>query len=418
MEILFLIIGLLIGAIVSWYFLSKKHNELQSDLEERLSFEKEQRVKTQSELQSLKNVHDEVYKNMKNNLDLLAAKSMQENNKNFMQLAQVTMDKYFEKADNKTSKKENELINVLKPIKEKLDRQENLVKSFQSNSDKTFGSIKNYIEELNKSQNTLAKETQLLASALKSPRVRGRWGEIGLKRIIDFSGMSEFCDYEEQANVNTEEGRLRPDLVVSLPDNKKIIVDSKVPLNAYLEAIETSDDKLQKEYLEKHAKAVQSHVKQLSSKAYWSQFEGSVDFVVLYMEVEPAFAAALQQNKNLITDAIQNRIVFATPTTLITLLQTVAYSWKQHKATENAIAIWHTTKESYNRIAIFTEHLQKIGINIDNLSKTFNQAVGSWEHRVEPGLRKIEELGIDSENKNLKKINRTENTVRSLKKTN
>ncbi len=416
MEILFLIIGLLIGAIASWYFLNKKHNEQKSDLEERLSFEKEERIKTQSELQAAKNVHDEVYKNMKTNLDLITSKSIQENNKNFMQLAQVTMDKYFEKADNTASKKENEIINVLKPIKEKLDKQEDLVKAFQSNNDKTFGSLKNYIEELNKSQNDLSKETRLLSSALKSPRVRGRWGEIGLKRIIDFSGMSEFCDYEEQKNVNTEEGRLRPDLVVNLPDNKKIIVDSKVPLNAYLEAIETSDEALQKSYLEKHAKAVQNHVKQLSSKAYWSQFEGSADFVVLYMEVEPAFAAALQQNKNLITDAIQNKVVFATPTTLITLLQTVAYSWKQHKATENAIAIWHSTKEIYNRIAIFTEHLQRIGLDIDKLSKTFNQAVGSWEHRVEPGLRKIQELGIDNENKDLKKINRTENTVRTLKK--
>jgi len=416
MEILFLIIGLLIGVIASWYFLSKKHNEQKNDLEERLSFEKEERIKTQSELQAAKNVHDEVYKNMKNNLDLLTSKSIQENNKNFMQLAQVTMDKYFEKADNTASKKENEIINVLKPIKEKLDKQEDLVKAFQSNSDKTFGSLKNYIEELNKSQNDLSKETRLLSSALKSPRVRGRWGEIGLKRIIDFSGMSEFCDYEEQTNINTDDGRLRPDLVVNLPDNKKIIVDSKVPLNAYLEAIETSDEALQNSFLEKHAKAVQNHVKILSSKAYWSQFEGSADFVVLYMEVEPAFAAALQQNKNLITDAIQNKIVFATPTTLITLLQTVAYSWKQHKATENAIEIWHSTKESYNRIAIFTEHLQKIGLDIDKLSKTFNQAVGSWEHRVEPGLRKIQELGIDNENKDLKKISRTENTVRTLKK--
>lgn len=416
MEILFLIVGLLVGGIVAWFVANKKFAEREKDSNERLAFEKEQRIKLQAELQSVKNIHEEVYRNMRNNLDLQATKSMQENSKNFMQLAQLTMEKYLEKAENRTSEKEQELINVLKPIKERLDKQEEMVKTFRTDSDKTFGSIKNYIEELNKSQNNLAKETQLLASALKSPRIRGRWGEIGLKRIIDFAGMSEYCHYEEQANVNTHEGRLRPDLIVNLPDDKKIIVDSKVPLNSYLEAIEESDEQTRNQHLANHAKAVQNHVKQLSSKAYWEQFEGSADFVVMYIEVEPAFAASLQYNKNLITDAIQNRVVFATPTTLITLLQTVAYSWKQHKATENAIAIWHTTKETYNRIAIFTEHLQKIGSNIDQLSRSYNQAVGSWEHRVEPGLRKIEELGINSENKKLQKPEKTENTVRKPKK--
>ncbi len=415
MGILYLIIGVLLGAIISWFWSNKKFRNILSDLEEKLSFEKEERIKTKSELQSVRKVYDEVYKNMKNNLNLHSTKSMQENNKNFLNLAQITLDKYFTKANHEASNKEKEFVNLLKPIKEHLDKQENLVKTFQSDNDKTFGSIINYIETLNNSQNLLAKEANKLASALKSPRVRGRWGEIGLKRIIGFSGMSEYCDYDEQFSINTDSGRLRPDLVVNLPENKKIIVDSKVPLNAYLNAIEATDEKLQNQYLENHAKAVQSHVKQLSSKSYWSQFDNSIDFVVLYIEVEPAFAAALQQNKNLITDAIQNRIVFATPTTLITLLQTVAYTWKQHKATENAITIWQSSKEAYSRISIFIDHLQKIGINIDNLTKTYNQAIGSWEHRVEPSLRKIESLGIKTENRKHKKLKKSENNTRKVK---
>jgi DNA recombination protein RmuC len=227
--------------------------------------------------------------------------------------------------------------------------------------------------------------------------------------------MSSFCDFNEQVNRDTDDGRLRPDMIVNLPDNKRIVIDSKVPLNKYLEGIESESDETRKQCFMEHAKAVERHVKNLSSKAYWSQFDNSVDFVVLYIEVEPAFGAALFENNQLLLDAIQNRIVFATPTTLITLLQTVAFSWKQHTATENAIQIWQSAKEIYERLAIFTEYIQKLGTDINSISKTYNQAVGSWESRVMPAIRKMENLGISSEKKTIQEIQPVESITREIK---
>ena len=390
MNILFLLIGLLSGLIISWLYSNHKFNKAKLQLDKNILAEKELRIKAEANIESLTKVYNNAQENLKNSFDKIVNDAVNNNNENFLLLANQSMEKYFT------------------PLKEKLDKHENLVKNIQSDSDKTFGSLRNYIEELNKSQDRLAKETNSLVSALKSPKVRGKWGEIGLKRIVEFSGMSPYCDFSEQVSVKSDEQMFRPDLIVYLPGNKQIVVDSKVPLNAYLDAIETNNEKLRKQFLIKHSKALQTHAKQLSSKAYWSQFDEAVDFVVLYIEVEPAFGAALLENNKLVLEAIKNRIVFATPTTLITLLQTVAYSWKQQKATENATRIWHSTKELYERIAKFTEHIQKIGTNIDSLAKSYNNAIGSWKYRVEPGLKKLQELGIDSEKKKIKELEKTD----------
>ena len=415
MEILFLIIGILVGGILSWFWSNNKFKETNKKILQELSKEKELRIKAEVNLESLKEVYNKAQENLKNSFNNIASEAIKNNNESFLFLANQTMEKYINKAENNFEKQNIAFSSLLKPLKEKIDKHEDLVKNIQTNSSETFGSIKNYIEELNKNQNNLSKETHALVSALKSPKIRGKWGEIGLKRIIEFSGMSSYCDFSEQVNVQTDDKRLRPDLVVYLPDNKKIVIDSKVPLNSYLEALETEDEKIKQQHLINHTKAVKNHIKELSSKAYWSQFDESVDFVVLYIEVEPAFGAALAQNNKLVFEAIQKRIVFATPTTLISMLQTVAYSWKQQKATDNAVKIWHSAKEIYNRIAIFTEHLQKIGVNINNLTKTYNNAVGSWEHRVAPGLKTMNELGIDSEKKKIENLYKIENLTRELK---
>ena len=270
------------------------------------------------------------------------------------------------------------------------------------------------MEELSKSQKSLEKETGALVTALKSPKVRGRWGEIGLKRIVEFSGMSHYCDFDEQVNKNTDDGALRPDMIVNLPENRKIIVDSKMPLNAYLDALEAEEELTKQELMKNHAKAVALHVKNLSAKAYWSQFDNSIDFVVLYIEVESAFSAALSVNPRLIVEGLQNKIVFATPTTLITMLQTVAYSWKQQKSGENAQQIIQSSHEVFERIAIFNEYIQKIGTNISSLVKTFNQSVGSWEGRVLPSIRKVEALGLKSENRKIESLEKIESSVRKI----
>ncbi len=411
-ELLFFLLGFAACAII--FFLVNSSNNKEKD--QFITKEKEARLKAEAELVALKKYYEESGKHIKETFESLASNVMQTNAKSFIQLAQQTMEKYISKANDDYDKRKESIDYLVKPLKESLDKHENLVKDLQLTSNKTFGSLQSYLEELNRNQKNLEKETNALVTALKSPKVRGRWGEIGLKRIVEFSGMASFCHFNEQVNVSGEENNFRPDMVVSLPDSKKIVIDSKVPLSAYLESFESDNDTTRKDLIARHSKAVATHVKQLSSKAYWSQFDNTVDFVVLYIEVEPAFGAALAENPNLIVEAIQNRIVFATPSTLITLLQTVAYSWKQHTATENAVKIWQASQELYERLAQFSEYYQKIGSEINSLSKVFNQSIGSWESRIIPSIQKMENLGVNSEKKKPIVIEQLENETRKFKK--
>jgi DNA recombination protein RmuC len=400
-EFLIFAAGLSIGFLIAWIFSDKKNREQNraqiQQLESELKRESGERIKAESELSALKK-SDEM---QRKSFESIAGNVLQKNSELFLQIAGESLNKYTSDARKDFNYNKEAVGEMLKPLKESLDKHEELVKNLNENSNKTFGSLRTYLEELNKSQQSLEKETGALVNALKSPKVRGRWGEIGLKRIVEFSGMSEYCDFEMQVHVSGEDGRMRPDMIVNLPGGKRIAVDSKVPLNSFLEMLETDNEKEKAELSENHAKAVARHMRELSAKNYWAQFDETVDFVVMYIEVEPAFGAALSVQKNLLAEAVSNRIVFATPTTLIALLQTVAYSWKQQTATENAVKIWKSGKDLFERLVVFTDYLQKLGNQLASTVKTYNQAVGSWESRVMPGVKKLESLGSSSEKKSL-----------------
>ncbi len=433
-ELFIFILGTGIGVMFTYILVSKKEQEKhkeentkaeqellaekerRKETEQELLAEKERRMKAEAEIKAFLSKNSSQDTAIKNMMEAVAAKAMQTNSETFLKMAKQVMGNYIGAAGNTIKENKHNLSAVIEPLRQKLDKQEALVRELENHNNRTFGSLKNYLEQLNKGYNLLAKETSTLSTALKAPKVRGRWGEIGLKRLVEFSGMSNYCDFDEQLTTNTEHGKLRPDMIVNLPDRKKIVVDSKVPLNAFLEAIETDDEALKAELAKKHRRAVEQHLKNLASKAYWAQFEDTVDFVVMYIEVEPAFGLALSENKNLVTDAMSNRIVFATPTTLITLLQTVSYSWKQHKATENATKIWQQSKEIYERMANFADYFRKIGSGLNNLNKTYNQAVGSWESRIMPSLRKMEQLGVSSEKKEIKPTEEQDIVPRELRK--
>ncbi len=414
-EIIFLLSGIIAGLFFMYVKNNKSVSVVTDEYRTALEAERERRIKAESELKAFIIAQENNKSYLQNTVQSFASQALSVNNDNFIKMASQTMEKYFQKANTDMDKNTERLNHLINPLKESITKHELLVKDLQLSNSNIFGNIQNYIQELGKQQKMLEKETQSLVTALKAPKVRGRWGEIGLRRIVEFSGLSEFCDFTEQTVVNDEDDkRLRPDMIVNLPDNKKIVIDSKLPLSAYLDAVEATTDESRDQKLELHAKAVATHVKQLSSKGYWSQFDSSVDFVVLYIEVEPAFGAALSYNNQLITDAIQNRIVFATPTTLITLLQTVAYTWKQHKATENAIEIWKASVELYDRLAVFSEYFSKIGQQLNTAAKVYNQAVGSWESRVIPGIRKIENIGVNSEKKKISSITDIDTAIRDL----
>jgi len=411
-EFLFLLVGIAIGGFAAWFTASgraenisrQKMKELESDFKQ----ETAQRIRYETELSILKKSTN----GGSDNFEAIAAKALKNSSEMFIKLANETMEKVSGKAESNFKGTQNAIEGIVKPLQTSLQKHEKLLAEMREGSSETFGSLKSYLTELAKSQKSLEKETGALASALKSPNVRGRWGEIGLRRIVEFSGMTEFCDFETQVSINKDNQNFRPDMIVKLPGGKNIAVDSKVPLNAYLDMIEAENENDKSKFASLHAKSVMRHVKELSSKAYWSQFDNSVDFVVLYMEVEPAFGAALAENKNLFAEAAANRIVFATPATLIALLQTVSYSWKQQTATENAQKIWKQSNEIYERLAAFSEYLHKIGGGIESLAKTYNQSIGSWERRVQPSIRKMEELGAASEKKKLKELELSETQIR------
>lgn len=418
-EVLFLSAGLLIGGTIAWFLgraqASSGYLGEVRDLESRLNAEKEARIVAEERLKGQETALEEANSRLRESFDALASNALKSNNQAFMDLAKQTMEGYINQSKGDLGKKQEAIELMLKPFKESLDKHEGLVKALGESSRETFGSLKEYLNQLKASQESLEKETGALVTALKSPKVRGRWGEIGLKRVVEFSGMTAYCDFVEQQSIPTEESRLQPDLTVTLPGERSIIVDSKVPLNAYLEAVESEDETARKVLLTKHAQAVRTHMKDLGSKQYWSALDDTVDFVVLYIEIESAFAAAMIEDRELILDAIRNRVIFATPTTLITLLKTVAYSWKQQAVADNAVRIWNTGRDLFERLCVFTEHLQGMEKGITTAMKSYNSAVGSWETRVAPGIRKLERLGASSGKKELPTLEEIELVSREVK---
>lgn len=398
MNILFLIIGLLVGFISSWYFLSKKNEENKK----LIAYEREEKIKIKAELENQLRNQKNLDDKMKESLESYVLNAMQLSNENFINLAKKTLEKYFVEADKGLQNKTLEIEKIIEPLQKSLDNYDKKIIDFQENTAKSIGGVATYLKELASMQNELTKQTNSLVGALKSPRIRGRWGEIGLRRIVEYSGLNQYCDFSEQQQTETD--RLRPDMVINLPENRKIIVDSKLPLEAYISAFETDDEHQKLSLLKNHLKAVKDNVKLLSSKNYRDKFEQSIDFVVMYIEIEPALTAALTQDTSLINEALKYNVIIATPTTFVALLQTVAYGWRQHKLSENAQEILKEAHLFYERVGKFTEHFEKIGKSIGDLSSDFNKAVGSWQSRVEPSMRRIEQLGVKDNKKEIKRI--------------
>jgi DNA recombination protein RmuC len=293
--------------------------------------------------------------------------------------------------------REKAIEGLVAQIREALNKTEQQIQRIEKERAETFGSLKSSIESVVVGQQALQKETRSLVNALRRPEVRGQWGELTLRRLAELAGMVEHCDFAEQVHVRTEEGALRPDMVVHMPEGRDLVVDVKTPLDAYLEAVEASTDEARAAALRRHAQAVAERVRQLSSKNYWNQFEKSPDFVILFIPGDQFFSAALAELPSLIEDAIRQNVIITTPSSFVAILKTVAYGWRQTVLAQNAETIRTLAEELYKRLGVFTTHLTKLGRNLATSVDTFNSAVGSLERQVLPGARKFTELGVRPE---------------------
>ena len=300
------------------------------------------------------------------------------------------------------------------PLNASLTKMDEKINALEARREGAYHQMHTLLDQMRQSTAALDKETRSLVNALKTSTTRGRYGEIALRRLVEFSGMLEHCDFEEQVTTETETGRLRPDMIIRLPENRRVVVDSKVPLAAYLEIFETEDPQQQKLLMDRHITAIKTHLRQLGSKAYWDQFADAPDFVVLFMQIESSFGAALQAWPGVIEEALNNRIIIATPTTLITILRSIGYSWSQLSTIENIEAIRDAAVELYERSAILMEHMSNIGKGLTGTISHYNKAVGSLESSFLPQGRKIHQLAQGFTKKSLPDLLPVETTARDI----
>ncbi|MCK6467508.1 MAG: DNA recombination protein RmuC [Candidatus Brocadia sinica] len=333
----------------------------------------------------------------------LSSEALKSNNQSFLELAKITLEKYQAEAKGDLEQRQKAVEQLVTPIKQSLEKVDTQIQELEKARQHAYGSLTEQVKSLMYTQEKLQSETGNLVKALRTPTVRGHWGEIQLKRVVEIAGMLEYCDFDRQQTVTTEDGRLRPDMLVRLPGGKNIVVDAKTPLLAYLDALESTNDDQRLSKLRSHAQQIRSHMTKLSAKSYWEQFQPTPEFVVLFLPGEMFFSAALELDPALIEEGAKQHVILATPTTLIALLRAVYYGWRQEQMSENTRKISELGQELHERIATMTEHLTKLGGSLGKAVEAFNSAIASFEGRVLPSVRKFEVLGSGSK-KEIEKI--------------
>ncbi len=397
------------GALLAFLFFSGKISRLRNENAKlEISLELERKA-TDVQYQSMQQMN----KQLKDSFNALASEALQSNNSQFLRLAKENLEQFHIKAEGELEKREKAVENMVKPIREALDKTESQVRKMENERLQAHGALTRHLETMAESHRTLQNETRNLVQALRRPEVRGQWGELTLKRLAELAGMVEHCDFTEQDTVKTDAGNRRPDMVIRMPDRREIVVDAKTPLDAYLSAVESSSDDERRNHLTRHARNVRSRIKELSAKAYWEQLKYSPEFVVLFIPGDQFLSAALEIDHSLIEDALAQNVILATPTSLVALLRAIAYGWRQEVLAENADIIREIGQEMFTRLTTFAEHLAKLGRSLDNSVSAYNKAVSSYDSRVLPGARKFTELGISTK-KEPPKLEQVERMARQV----
>ena len=403
--------------------LRKQIEDLRRDLEaSRARVEQEQVKRAAAEtdltnqranLEERRRLLDEAEQKMKDAFQSLAASALETNSVRFLELAKTRFYTLKEEAAGELAERKVAIEGLVDPLRTAVEKLENHLTSVESSRQLTYGSLTEQLRKLTETSEDLRKETGSLVTSLRQPQIKGKWGELLLRRALELTGMSPFCDFVEQPTTETEDGRMRPDLIVKLPGGGVIVIDAKVPQGAFLNALSARS---QEEYLSamsEHARLVRNHVSQLASRKYWDQFPQSPEFVVLFLPAESFFSAALEQDRTLIEDAMDKRIILASPTTLLALLRTVAHGWRQERVAESAERISALGKELYERVLTFVEHMEGIRVGLEKANKSYNIAVGSLETRVLSSARKFKELGVQA-TAEIPSAEPTETALRSL----
>lgn len=385
-----LLAGLLIGALITWA-ITRRRNKTLSQSVELL----ETRIKAQDTLRSEREAaFEQANSRLTQAFSELANQSLKSNSENFLRMAEQNLGTQHEKAKREASEREKAVESLVKPIKETLERSHKQISELEKSRSEAYGSIKSQLETMQINQQSLKQETHNLVNALRRPEVRGRWGEITLRRLVELAGMVEHCDFQEQVHTSSEDKVFRPDMIVSMPGGRTLVVDVKTPLDAYLAAVEAPDDAQRKVALQRHSRNVREHIRKLASKSYHEQFSESPEFVILFIPGDQFLSAALNEDPDLIESALSQQIILATPTSFVALLKAVAYGWRQLALAENAQEIKKLAEDMYGRLNAFVGHLNKLGRQLHSSVEHYNRAVGSLERKVLPGARKFVELGI------------------------
>lgn len=419
-ELFIVVLMICIGttAIITWLVAKQiavakisglhKEMDLLRDAHEKQQLQMQQRLQDQQ--QFINNAQDD----LKNAFGALSASALQHNNVSFVQLATAKLEQKVTEAKGEFEKKEQAIGELVRPLSESLKNVDQKIQELEVNRVKAYSDIWNYLDQVKSTTEGLKKETSNLVGALKTSHSRGRYGELALRRLVEHAGMFEHCDFEEQVTVEDDHGKLRPDMIIKLPGDKKLVVDSKAPLSAYMRMFECDDTDQQKLCLTQHVTAIRDHLRKLSAKSYWSQFEEAPDFVIMYIHIESSYGVALQADPELIEDAMKNRIIIATPTVLLSILLGVGYSWNQLKTMDNISAIRDAAVELHDRSAVLIEHIAALGKGLNGSVAHYNKVIGSLEVSFLPQARKINSLSQAYTKKQIPEMGPIETSVRQI----
>ncbi|MCB0327012.1 MAG: DNA recombination protein RmuC [Bdellovibrionales bacterium] len=416
--------GLFLGSVLIWVYWKTKYQSTQ----EKLDLAQSQQEQLRNELQEEKNQHRisldrlslvekdlvkfqtisekdqqkfeenlKIIENLKSQIQsefkVLSSQALKENQESFLHLAQENLEKFHIQAKDHLEQKKQSIEHLVHPIKDSLMKFEKQVQEIETKREGAYENLIHQVQFLHQSNQALKTETNNLVHALKTPRIRGRWGEIQLKKIVEVAGMVNHCDFVEQAHKTIEEGsNIRPDMVIQLPGNKNIVVDAKTPLESYIESFETDDENIKKEKLAAHARHVKAHVQALSRKSYWQNFQPSPEFVLLYLPGDMIYYSALQEDPTLIESSAKLKVMIATPTSFLTMLRAVAMSWKEVETNQNAAQIAILGKELYERLQTLSKYFNDVGSKLSQTVGSYNKALRSFESRALVSARKFHQL--------------------------